>query len=220
MQTQHKTKTVFITGGTGYIGVRLIRQLRGRGHKVIALVRKNSEHKLPAGTDYVVGDPFDAATFVQHIPPGSTFIQLLGVPHPGPKKRDLFYQIDLSSAKTSADAATTAGVAHFIYVSVVQEPSGIMRDYQQVRAEAEQYILSKKLNCTFIRPWYVLGPGHRWPVLLFPLYAILKLHPRTRRKAEVFGLVKLSQMLKALVATVEEPGNFSSVLEVGDIRKF
>lgn len=39
-------------------------------------------------------------------------------------------------------------------------PSGFMKAYQDVRREGEEYCLNKNLNCTFIRPWYVLGPGH------------------------------------------------------------
>ena len=41
-------QTVFITGGTGYIGTRLIRALQLEGNfNIKALVRKGSENKLP-----------------------------------------------------------------------------------------------------------------------------------------------------------------------------
>ena len=40
---------VFVTGGTGYLGRPLIRELLIRGHTVRALVRPGSEKKLPAG---------------------------------------------------------------------------------------------------------------------------------------------------------------------------
>jgi uncharacterized protein YbjT (DUF2867 family) len=68
---------VFITGGTGYMGTRLIRELLQRGHRVIALVRKGSEHKVPPGATAVIGDYFDPARFMQYIPEGSVFVQLL-----------------------------------------------------------------------------------------------------------------------------------------------
>lgn len=47
---------VFVTGGTGYIGSRVLPLLRKRGHEVKALVRKGSESKLPAGAIGVIGD--------------------------------------------------------------------------------------------------------------------------------------------------------------------
>jgi uncharacterized protein YbjT (DUF2867 family) len=42
------SRRIFITGGTGYIGSRLIPLLVERGHEVVALVRPGSEHKLSA----------------------------------------------------------------------------------------------------------------------------------------------------------------------------
>ncbi|HEV2721249.1 MAG TPA: NmrA family NAD(P)-binding protein, partial [Thermoanaerobaculia bacterium] len=47
---------VFVTGGTGYIGQRLIPELLDRGHAVRALVRDGSERKLPAGAVAVRGN--------------------------------------------------------------------------------------------------------------------------------------------------------------------
>jgi uncharacterized protein YbjT (DUF2867 family) len=48
--------SVFITGGTGYMGSRLIPLLVKRGHQVKALVRSGSETKLAAGALGVVRD--------------------------------------------------------------------------------------------------------------------------------------------------------------------
>jgi nucleoside-diphosphate-sugar epimerase len=58
---------------------------------------------------------------------------------------------------------------------------------------------------TVLRPWYVLGPGHRWPYLLMPLFGLLKRLPRTRETARRLGFVTLRQMLAALVEAVENP---------------
>ena len=39
-----------------------------------------------------------------------------------------------------------------------------------MRSEGEALIRAAGLNATILRPWYVLGPGHRWPVVLIPAY--------------------------------------------------
>jgi uncharacterized protein YbjT (DUF2867 family) len=50
------TRDVFVTGGTGYIGRRVIAALVERGHRVRALVRPASRLRLPQGCTSVVGD--------------------------------------------------------------------------------------------------------------------------------------------------------------------
>jgi uncharacterized protein YbjT (DUF2867 family) len=211
-------KTIFITGATGYIGTRLTKQLIERGNRVIALVRKGSENRVPAGAEVVVGNPFDMQTFQQYIPAGCVFVQLLGVPHPSPKKAKQFKEIDLRSVKTSADAAANAGAGHFIYVSVAMAPSKLMQAYQQVRKEGEKYCLSKTFNCSFIRPWYVLGPGHWWPVSLLPFYGLAEIIPSWRKQARSKALVTIQQMLSTLISVAEDEPAPLRIYEIKNIR--
>jgi uncharacterized protein YbjT (DUF2867 family) len=212
-------QTVFITGGTGYIGSRLVKLLLAEGYRVIALTRQQSRHKVPAGAEVITGNPFDATTFFDYIPKGAVFVQLLGVPHPSPAKAQQFTNIDLASVKASADATAKAGAAHFVYVSVSMQHSNLMQAYQQVRKAGEAYCLSKGLNCTFIRPWYVLGPGHWWPALLLPLYGLANIVPAWKQKAAGMQLVTLRQMLAALVSAIETTPQKQTIIEIPAIKK-
>ena len=90
------------------------------------------------------------------------------------------------------------------FVSVAQ-PAPVMRAYLAVRAEGEAALAASGLTATVLRPGYVLGPGHWWPLVLVPLYAIARLIPVTRSGAERLGLVRLDQMVGALVRAVERP---------------
>ena len=180
------------------------------------MARPGSETRVPAGCEVVSGDPFDRTTFTHAIDRGDTFVQLVGVPHPSPAKARQFVEIDLRSAVESIAAARDAGVAHFVYVSVAQ-PAPVMRAYQAARAEAERELLGSGLVHTVLRPWYVLGPGHRWPYALLPAYWVLAQLPRTRSAALRLGLVTIDQMVGALVATVAHFAA-SRVVEVPDIR--
>ena len=210
-------RRVFITGGTGYMGRALIEKLVARGHEVRALVRGGSEGKLPAGAFAVVGDPLDGTTFAAKVAPSDTFVQLVGVARPSPAKAREFREIDLVSARASVEAAREAGVGHFVYVSVAQ-PAPVMRAYQAVRAEAEAYLRESGMKATVLRPWYVLGPGHRWPYVLMPFYWLFQILPATRESAARLGFVTHEQMTQALVRAVEEPAADFSVVTVPEIR--
>ncbi len=208
---------IFITGGTGYMGSRLIPLLLERGHSVRALARKGSETKVPPGATAITGDALNEQSFAPQITPADTFIQLLGVPHPGPSKGEQFRAIDQVSIRASVPAAVKAGVRHFIYVSVAH-PAPMMKDYIEVRMEGEALLRQSGLNATILRPWYVLGPGHRWPYFLIPFYWICEQLPWTQEGARRLGLVTLKQMLVALVHAVENPVSGIRIVEVPQIR--
>ena len=210
-------RRVFLAGGTGYVGSRLIPRLLARGHSVTALARKGSEGRLPAGCAVVTGDALDETTFADRVAPADTFVQLIGVPHPSPAKAALFRSVDLASAKASARAAKAAGVSHFVYVSVAQ-PAPAMKAYVAARAEGEAFITSLGLDATFLRPWYVLGPGHRWPYAILPAYWLFERLPGTRESARRLGLVTLAQMVAALVHAVENPATGIRIVGVPEIR--
>jgi uncharacterized protein YbjT (DUF2867 family) len=211
------TRQVFVTGGTGYVGSRLVAELLARGHVVRALVRPGSQGKLPRGAEPVVGDALERATFASAVRPGDTFVQLVGTPHPSPRKAAEFRAVDLVSVRESAAAAKDGRAAHFVYVSVAH-PAAVMRVYQEVRIAGEAMVRETGIPATFIRPWYVLGPGHRWPCLLLPVYALLERIPATREQARRLGLVTLDDMVAALVRAVENPPAGVRVVEVPEIR--
>jgi uncharacterized protein YbjT (DUF2867 family) len=208
---------VFIAGGTGYIGVPLIRALIARKHSVRALVRPGSQHKVPVGCSSVVGDALDASSYAGRIPPSTTFVQLTGVSHPGPGKAAEFHSIDRAAGLGAIEAAKKAGVQHFIYLSVAQ-PAPVMKSYIAVRAECEAALKASGMNVTIARPWYVLGPGHRWPYVLLPMYWICERIPSTREGARRLGLVTLQQMVQTLVSAVENPSIGARFIEVPQIR--
>jgi len=131
-------------------------------------------------------------------------VHLVGTPHPNPSKAAEFEQIDLASIRAAVRAAESAGVAHIVYVSVAH-PAPVMRAYIAVRKQGEALIAATGISATILRPWYVLGPGHYWPYLLVPLYALGRLLPATREQALRLGLVTRAQMVRALAAAVETP---------------
>jgi uncharacterized protein YbjT (DUF2867 family) len=173
---------VFVTGSTGYMARMLIPELLRRGHQVKALARSGSESKIPEGAVPVLGDALRAESFANQIAPATTLVHLVGVAHPSPWKADQFRAIDLQSAKAAVIAAQQASAGHFVYVSVAH-PAPAMKSYIAVRTECEQIIQSSGLSASILRPWCVLGPGHRWPYALLPIYSLLERFPSTRESA-------------------------------------
>src|SRR5262249_50240319 len=97
-------------------------------------------------------------------------------------------------------------------------PAPVMKFYIAVRAEAETMIRESGMNATILRPWYVLGPGRRWPLFLKPMYWLMEQIPSTQESARRLGLVTLEQMVGALVRSVENPAQGVRILGVPEIR--
>jgi uncharacterized protein YbjT (DUF2867 family) len=203
-----RRRHVFITGGTGYIGRALIDALLSRGHTVRALVRSGGSARLPPGVEFIVGNALDASSYASEVAPADTLVQLVGTPHPGPGKTEQFRRVDLPSGLAAVDAALRGRVKHLVYVSVAQ-PAPVMKPYILARSAVETRIREACgqawLSATILRPWYVVGPGHRWPVVLKPVYALARKLPWTREAARRLGLVTQAQMIGALVEAIEHP---------------
>jgi uncharacterized protein YbjT (DUF2867 family) len=186
------------------MGQYFIPTLLDRGHRVRVLSRQKSLNRVPAGAMAIVGDALESKSVEVALRPGDTVIHLVGTPHPNPSKADQFEKVDLASIRATVTAAKSAGIAHLIYISVAQ-PAPVMRAYVWVRTLGETMIREAGLTATFVRPWYVLGPGHRWPLLIEPVYKLAMTIPAMRATAERLGLVTIEQMTNALVSAVENP---------------
>jgi uncharacterized protein YbjT (DUF2867 family) len=208
---------VFMTGATGFLGRQLAPELIRRGHQVRALARPGSEGRIPAGCEIITGDALDAASYRDQVASADTFVQLVGVSHPSPAKAAEFRSIDLNSALAGVDAARSSSIRHFVYVSVAH-PAPVMKEYIAARSEAEDAIRASGLNATIVRPWYILGPGRRWPLLLVPMYWVMNALPATRESARRLALVTIEQMVAAMAQAIENPAQGVRLVEASQIR--
>ena len=210
--------TVFISGATGYLGRPLTQALVTAGFDVHALTRPQSIRKLPLGCRPIPGNALDPATFQHAVPPQTTYIHLTGVAHPSPAKAKEFRTIDQASFEASLQAARANRAKHFIYVSVAH-PAPVMRDYIAVRRHCESRLIQSQIPATILRPWYILGEGHRWPLILIPFYKLAEAIPSTRTTAQRLGLVTRDQMLAALKSAATNPApSTAQILDVSAIR--
>jgi uncharacterized protein YbjT (DUF2867 family) len=210
-------KHIFVSGGTGFIGQAVVPELMRQGHEVTALVRRGSESKLSPLVTRIEGNALDPTTI--DCDRSDVFLHLVGTAHPAPWKAAEFEAVDLRSLETSVDVAKRAHVGHFVFLSVAQ-PAPVMRAYLDVRARCERIIESSGMAATFLRPWYVLGKGRSWPLVLKPLYSLAEQIPAWRDGAQRLGLVTLDEMVGAIAWAIANPPAATRILDVPTIRAF
>ena len=182
------------------------------------MVRAGSRRSLPAGCEVVTGDALDESSFTSAAEGRDTLVHLVGVAHPSPSKAALFDSVDLASARVAARAAMAADVRHIVYVSVAR-PAPVMHAYVQARHRAEQALSASAIPCTFLQPWYVVGPGHYWPLAILPLYKLFELLPATRVTAHRLGLLSIETLLRCLIYAIETPSREVRSWDVPTLRR-
>ena len=114
---------VFVTGGTGFIGSRLVAGLRGRGDDVVALVRSQARAAAlrDAGCELVEGDLADEAALRRGLEGCDAAVHAAAYYKVGITAADAERMRDVNVGGTQRvlDAAIEAGVGRIVHVSTV-----------------------------------------------------------------------------------------------------
>jgi nucleoside-diphosphate-sugar epimerase len=173
---------VFVTGGTGFIGGEVARQLRARGDEVACLVRSPEKaKKLTAlGCELISGDLSDAAAIKAGMSGCDAVVHAaamyeVGIPA---KQHPAMYDANVRGTERVLGAARDAGVAKIVYVSTVGIFGNTHREvvdegyehpgkeftsyYEETKLEAhriaKRMIAEEKLPCVIVQPGGVYGP--------------------------------------------------------------
>jgi dihydroflavonol-4-reductase len=112
---------IFVTGGTGFIGGHVVRQLRLRGDDVVALVRapEKASTLRELGCELVEGDLSDAAVIARGLEGAEAAIHAGAVYKVGIPKSEYpaMFEANVAGTERVLDAAVSAGVSKIVYVS-------------------------------------------------------------------------------------------------------
>lgn len=173
---------VFLTGGTGFIGGHVARQLRERGDDVRVLVRSTAKGaKLEAlGCELVVGDLSDSTAIADGLEGCDALIHNAAVYEVGIPESEhrAMYEANVLGTERVLTAALDAGTQRVVYVSTVgafgnthgevvdesyEHPGREFTSYyEQTKFEAHQIakrlIAERGLPCVIVQPGGVYGP--------------------------------------------------------------
>lgn len=173
---------VFVTGGTGFIGGHVVRQLRERGDDVRALVRspQKSGALTELGCELVSGTLADKEALrtgmadCDAVIHGAAMYEV-GIPE---SEHRAMYEANVIGTENALRAALEAGVGRVVYISTVgafgntkgqvvdeayQHPgSGYTSYYEETKVEAhrvaKRLIVEEELPGVIVQPGGVYGP--------------------------------------------------------------
>ena len=197
---------VFVAGGHGKIGLRLLRLAAQRGDQARGLVRDPGQSAdleavgaEPVVADWEAGDDItplvagaDAVVFAAGAGPGS-----------GPERKRT---VDYGGAVKLIEAAKANGVSRYVIVSSMgaDDPSSApeqMRSYQEAKAAADEALRESGLDFTIVRPGGLTDD---------PGTGLVEVAPSLGRR----GSIPRDDVAAVLLAVLDEPSTIGKTFEV------
>jgi NADH dehydrogenase len=155
-------RALFITGGTGFIGRRLLRTLdAGAYRRIICLVRPGTSAVTPTGTAgslrFVTGDLRDPPSYAHHLAGCDTVVHLAAVT--GRAMPEDAFAVNADATRALVHECRRAGVRDFLLASTIAVKYPDVRHYAYARAKqlAEEAVRGSGLRYAIVRPTIVLG---------------------------------------------------------------
>ena len=169
-------RRVLVTGASGFIGRALVRALAHAGYSVLAAVRRpvSFSNSIDVVTVPDLRDTIDWNPILQGV---DIVIHLAGLSHVNQHdiEFDAHARVYWIATLYLANAAKTAGIRHFVYISSVRAQVGpsatsVVHEqdsthptdyYGRSKLAAEWAIRAAKIPFTILRPVVVYGPHAR-----------------------------------------------------------
>jgi len=150
---------VFVTGGTGFVGQEVLRQLVTAGHQVKALVREGSATKLTQHeqVETVPGDVTDTASLEGGLAGCDAVIHLVGIIREFPSRGVTFERLHVEATRNMLAAAQNQQVSRFLHMSANGAREMANTAYQRTKWLAEEAVRTSGLAWTIFRPSLIFG---------------------------------------------------------------
>ena len=154
-----------VTGGTGFIGSRLLDLAVARGHRVRALARRPQPPR--DGVEWVEGSLEKRDSLERLVPGSDAAIHIAGVIN----ARDAagFEAGNVTGTLAMLAAATASGTRRFVHVSSLAAREPKVSQYGASKARSEELVRNSGLDWAIVRPPAVYGPGDRETLELFKM---------------------------------------------------
>jgi nucleoside-diphosphate-sugar epimerase len=186
-----------ITGGTGFVGTRLIALAVEAGHNVRALTRREQAERQ--NIVWVPGDLQNQPALAKLAEGADAVIHVAGVINAPDRAGFALGNVD--GTRNMLAAAEAAGVKRFVHVSSLAAREPQMSAYGWSKAEGDRLVEASPLDWTIVCPPAIYGPGDMEMLELFKLARKgLALTPASGR-VSVIEVGDLGRLLLALAVS-------------------
>ena len=208
---------VFLTGGTGFVGSEVLRQLVSAGHSVRALVREGSEDKLAVtdGVEIHSGDITDAASLVGGPEGCDAVIHLVGIIREFPGRGVTFKKMHVKGTENVLEAAEEQGVRRYLHMSSNGTRERSNTGYHRTKWQAEESVRNSSLEWTIFRPSLIFAQGSEFVHMLSEVIRRLPVVPVIGDGQYRMQPVALKEVACSFVMAMEMPETIGKIYHQG-----
>ncbi len=208
-----ENRLVLLTGATGYVGGRLLKELESLRVPVRCLARRPEylRERVACETEVIGGDVLDPASLTapfQGVDTAYYLIHSMG-------SAGSFEEEDRQGARNFAQAARAAGVRRIIYLGGLGVESELLSAHLRSRHEVGGILRARGVPLIEFRASIVLGSGslsfemiraltERLPILITPLWVSVPAQP-----------IAIQDLLRYLIAGQDHPITGSRIYQIG-----
>jgi NADH dehydrogenase len=153
-----RSRRVFVTGGSGFVGHAVVTELLARGFHVSALANRAGFDEFASRLTVVRGGLFDAHALDAGMEGADAVIHLVGIIFENPRKGITFQRIHVDGTRAVLEAAERAGVRRFLHMSSLGTRPNAVGEYHRTKYAGEELVRGSGLDWTIFRPSMIHGP--------------------------------------------------------------
>lgn len=146
---------ILVTGGTGFVGREIVRQLKAAGHGVRVLSRGSASSG--DGVERIQGSVLEPASVAAAVSGVDAVVHLVGII--SEVGSQTFERVHVGGTDAVVSATRAAGVRRYVHMSALGTRPGARSRYHRTKWDAEELVRRSGLDWTILRPSLIYGPG-------------------------------------------------------------
>ena len=214
---------VLVTGGTGFVGREVVRQLCAAGHKV----RLISRHPRRASTasqaaqpatpfalppEAVGGNVLEPASLKGAAGNCDAIVHLVGII--SEIGEQTFENVHFHATQNVLAEAKRAGVKRWIHMSAIGARPDAPSRYHQTKWAAEETVRASGLDWTIFRPSIIYGPGDGFISLFARISRWSPVLPVMGNGRNLLQPVAVADVARCFVSALTEPASVGKTLDL------
>ena len=201
-------RVIFVTGGTGFVGREVVRELSAAGYRPRLLVR-NPQHPAAKSlaekfrAEIRKGDVTEGTSLSEAMAGSQGVIHLVGIISEAREKT--FENVHIRGARNIVEATKKAGVKRLVHMSALGTRPNAASRYHQSKWMAEEAVRQSGLDYTIFRPSLIFGPGDQFVNLFAKLARYSPILPMMGPPTTRFQPVAVETVAAAFVRSLGEP---------------